>query len=227
MIGGRWKPLHYMLARSIFADVQATCGAGGVCYVRSDRPTPFAGTLTVTAVTLATGATRVVYSAPALALPAGPGAALWFNVDAGINGNTTVLVADVYEAPAQVPAWRAAATYASPLAALGGGAAPALVSSNLVLLAPPAALAAPAAAVAFTVADAVNADGTVDITLTTDAPALFVTLTALAQGRFSDNAFLLLPGAPRVVTYIPFVAPTDYATLATTLRVEHAASYAQ
>ena len=33
VIGGRWKPLHYFLRASVFADVMATCGEGGVCYV--------------------------------------------------------------------------------------------------------------------------------------------------------------------------------------------------
>jgi len=198
----------------------ATCGAGGVCYVRNDRPVPFSGAVTVTAVTLATGATSVLYSSPALALPAGPGAAIWFTLPSAPDANATVLVADVTDGGA-LEAWRARATFASPVRAAAG----ALVSSNIVLLAPPAALALPAANVAVVVAGAPNADGTVDVTLTTDATALYVTLTTLAQGRFSDNALLLLPGAPRVVKYMPFTATTDIDVLTTTIRVEHVASY--
>ena len=41
-----------------------------------------------------------------------------------------------------------------------------------------------------TATEANVADGSVDITLTTDKVAVYVTLTTLADGRFSDNAFL-------------------------------------
>lgn len=34
LLAGRWKPLHYWLKSSIYTDVMATCGAGGLCYVR-------------------------------------------------------------------------------------------------------------------------------------------------------------------------------------------------
>ena len=49
VVGGRWKPLHYFLRKSAFADVVAVCGKGGLCFVKNDRPMqPFAGTVTVT-----------------------------------------------------------------------------------------------------------------------------------------------------------------------------------
>jgi hypothetical protein len=35
-----------------------------------------------------------------------------------------------------------------------------------------------------------NADGSVDVTVTTDKLALYVTLTTLAQGYFSENAYV-------------------------------------
>ena len=66
-------------------------------------------------------------------------------------------------------------------------------------------------------------DGSVPVTLTTDATALFVTLTTLAQGRFSDNAFCMPPGTT-TVRYMPFF-DTDYDALVSSLRIEHAAAY--
>lgn len=36
VIGGRWKPLYYILKRSLFQNVIAACGGGGLCYCRSD-----------------------------------------------------------------------------------------------------------------------------------------------------------------------------------------------
>ena len=100
----------------------------------------------------------------------------------------------------------------------------ALLAENFVLLAQPAALALPAATVTFAIG-APAADGTVPITLTASATAVFVTLTTLAQGRFSDNAILLSPGAT-TVSFGPW-AGFDAAVLASSLRVEHMATYAR
>jgi len=61
----------------------------------------------------------------------------------------------------------------------------------------------PQAHVRFSVAAAANADSSVDIHLTSDAFALYVTLTTLAQGRFEDNAFIMTPG-PKTVRFFPF-----------------------
>lgn len=64
-------------------------------------------------------------------------------------------------------------------------------SDNLIPLTAPAKMALSKANVQFKTATEVNvADGSVDITLTTDKVAVYVTLTTLADGRFSDNAFL-------------------------------------
>ena len=82
----------------------------------------------------------------------------------------------------------------------------------------------PHANVTFTVADAPSArDGTVPITVTSDAFALYVTLTTLAQGHFSDNAFVMQPGTQQL-SFVP-VAGFQLAELASVLRVEHAAAY--
>ena len=82
----------------------------------------------------------------------------------------------------------------------------------------------PATTVAATVASNVNADGSVNITLSSPSFAAFVTLTTLAQGRFSDNAFMLPPTTGTVVQFVPF-GDADIATLTSSLRVEHAAQY--
>jgi hypothetical protein len=49
---GRWKPLMYLLQRSLFRDVFATCGASidgiaGSCYIRNDGVAQFDGNLLV------------------------------------------------------------------------------------------------------------------------------------------------------------------------------------
>ena len=61
------------------------------------------------------------------------------------------------------------------------------------------------------------------VALTTDAAALWVVLTTAAHGRFDDNCFLLLPGARKLVGFVPF-ADAQESVLASTLRVEHLAT---
>jgi hypothetical protein len=101
----------------------------------------------------------------------------------------------------------------------GGGAA----SFNEILLAPPKDLVLPKASVTATVAPSPKADGTIDIVLDATATALYVTLTTLAQGRFSDNAFALVPGQTNL-SFIP-IGVLDRAVLEKSLRVEHLADH--
>ena len=161
--------------------------------------------LLVEKIALATGVATAVHAEPALSLPAGPGASSFFSIDAGIDGHDFVLRARVTDA-----------------------ASGTVLTDNLVPLLPPANWSLPRdATVDFTVAPTANADGSVDIAMHTDKLAAYVTLTTLAQGRFSDNAFFLLPSEPTTVRYMPFwgSSASDYQTLVSTLRVEHVATY--
>jgi hypothetical protein len=47
VVGGRWKPLHYLYKRTLYTDVAVACGAGGACYVKNDGIAPFNGSVTV------------------------------------------------------------------------------------------------------------------------------------------------------------------------------------
>ena len=58
--------------------------------------------------------------------------------------------------------------------------------------------------------------------MTSDAFALYATLTTLAQGRFEDNAFVMLLGS-RTINFHPSVGFLIADLLS--MRVEHAASY--
>ena len=51
---------------------------------------------------------------------------------------------------------------------------------------------------------------------------MFVVLTTRAPGRFTDNAFSLLPGRPKALEFLPFGA-FDAGLFASSLRVEHLA----
>lgn len=218
--GGRWKPLHYWLMNSLFADVIVSCSDGGgsgagdagawFCFVKNDRAAEaFDGTVSIQAVQLSTGkATHVVSRSVNLAQ--GPGVTAWF--DASAIG------------PALVPG--DSILLASVEAAGVAGSAPVVVSRNFIAVEEPYKLTGlKASNVAATVAAGPNPDGTVNVTVTTDAVALWVTLTTAAHGRFSDNAFVALPGKA-TVQFMPFGSEkVDIATLRSTLRVEDVSTY--
>merc|ERR1711862_153127 len=78
-----------------------------------------------------------------------------------------------------------------------------VVSRNVIPLQTPGSMDLPKANVTFTVDSSPTPSGTYTIALTSDSPALWVVLTTLAHGRFSDNAFLLT--RPAKVDFYPFI----------------------
>ncbi len=60
VVGGRWKPLHYVLRNSIFADQLVAC-ANGTCYIKNDATVSFKGTMTINAVHFADGSVVSVF----------------------------------------------------------------------------------------------------------------------------------------------------------------------
>lgn len=174
----------------------ATCGQSQ-CYIKNDGINPFRGTVTIKSLELNTGAEQVLRSL-SVDMPAGAGITQWFQLNATTNVNETVLTAEVID--------------------LSGTRK----SFNVILQAVPVNLVLPRATVQFFVAHTVNKDGTVDINVSTDKVALYVTLTTLAQGRFSDNAFLLT--STQTIRFIPF-GPLDMGLLRSSLRLEHLAAY--
>ena len=205
VLGGRWKPLHYLLRRTLFADVVVICGAGGTCFVRNDGVAPFSGMARIVAVELATGKRTPLVSVDLsgeAALAAGPGTLRLL----------PALPLDGVSATGHVLLARCAA-------AREAGARSTLVSLNEILLGPPHSLALPVARVRAAVTT--SSDGrSVQVTVEADATALFVQLTTLADGRFSDNLFLL-PKGRRTLLFLPLARPLDMGLLRSSLRVEH------
>lgn len=95
---------------------------------------------------------------------------------------------------------------------------------NELLLGPPARLALPPAQLTFEIGVPKASAVGVPVTVSSSATALFVTLTTQAAGRFSDNAFLLLPSKNMTVSFLPW-GKLDEETLRATLRVEHLQEY--
>lgn len=97
-----------------------------------------------------------------------------------INPNKTVLVAEVRDS------------------------SDAVHSNNIIALAPPAVWEIQKATVNITSVNPSSSGRGASIVLETDHVALYVTLTTLATGRFSTNAFVALPGESTTVQFIPF-----------------------
>merc|ERR1711998_429867 len=98
-----------------------------------------------------------------------------------------------------------------------------VVCDNPVAFAHPKNMSLPKASVSFEVGAQEEGGGPVAITLSSDNFALYVTLTTLAQGRFGDNAFVMLPGS-KLIKFIPF-ANFKLAELKQSLRIEHTTTY--
>ena len=177
--------------------------------------------MTISSLEFASGAVvplRTLSFSGATALAAGPGVVHYFDVPLdNVTGATHLLTAlcTAYEGAASPPDVAMPVWAPTPLGAAG---VPRVLSFNEIALAPPHAMVLPTATVSAITASVANVDGTVDIGLTTDKTALYVTLTTQASGRFSDNAFALISAA--TVRFIPFGA-LDLKLLRSTLRVEH------
>jgi hypothetical protein len=191
-------------------DVMSTCGhlAGSkngtsVCYISNHAAgLKSKGTATLTAYDHFGNGTGVVVTKRLFALAEGPGTVEWFHADLP-SGNTTSVISTVHNEDGVV------------------------MSEHMVQLSKPKDMRVPAARVTFTIADAANADGSIDIRVSSDRVALWVTLTTLAQGRFSDNAFFL-PATTKTVKFMPFspsTAMNDHDALTASLRVEDFSMY--
>lgn len=194
VLGGRWKPLQYWYKKTIYTDVMSAC-SDSLCYVSNDSPMPFNGVVNVTTVNFESGMETAIVSKQ-LAMPAGAGTTEFFPLSFSGNATQDMLHAVVIAADGTV------------------------VNDNWIPLIEPKNMVLPRANVKVEVT---SVEDSVTIDVKSDQFALFVTLTTLAQGRFSDNAFCMTPGT-QTITFEP-IAGFDLDELKSTLRVEHAASY--
>ena len=93
----------------------------------------------------------------------------------------------------------------------------AVLSKNLLPLTAPGMLLLPP----VTITTSIDDNGT--ITLEANATAVFVWLSTLAQGRFTQNGIVLRPGTT-TIKFIP-IGALDLDTLKNSLRVEHLQQY--
>lgn len=232
VLGGRWKPLHHWMATHLYKDQMIACGvsqgsAAGYCVIKNDNGlNAWSGVWKTELIRVSDGAVLPLASVP-VSLPAGANAAQWVCPDnkgtpsSGCSTWSSILSASGCAADASNCVLRAS------LLAAGSGA---VVDSSITLLTSLGNMTAAVqpAAVTATVG-AMNPDGSIPVTVSSTAPALYVTLvSATEQGHFSDNAFLVLPEEPVTVTFLPMPMAQPLPTpqkLQSTLRVDHVGLY--
>eukprot|EP00041_Stephanoeca_diplocostata_P026329 m.707884 g.707884 ORF g.707884 m.707884 type:complete len:298 (+) comp22937_c1_seq4:166-1059(+) len=239
VIGGRWKPLHYFLKNSAYADVTASCGAarsttndaGNVttgtmlCYLRNDLAKPFQGQVVVRAVNFVTG-TVVNSTAGTATLAAGGGSTAFFCPSGPFllqqgqpDGCSTF--AEFFNATKCGPAGGEHCVLEVGVYNSDGTT----MAQSTMPLGNPEFMKLPIAKLTLEVLTDAK-DGTIRVQVSSSATALYVWLSTKAQGRFSDNAFTVLAGGTVIVDFVPFNrVQTTADTLKASLRVEHLGQY--
>ena len=227
-----------MMEQSAYTDVTAACGAEKItmmdasdeatgpalCYVRNDLPTAFEGSVTVDAIHFATGAVTSLSSVK-VSLPAGGGALGFFCAKGAASMSSGKPDCPTFQSIFDTAGCKGGAADCM-LNVTVTSAEGEAVSRNVLPLGVPSALKLPATTIKHVVKSAAAGSQSVDIELTSTATAVYVWLSTLEQGRFSDNAFVLLPGVARTVSFQSFVAAgTSSAALTKSLRVEHLQQY--
>ena len=100
------------------------------------------------------------------------------------------------------------------------------MARNVLPMALPSTFQLPEATVSFSVATAPEGSHEVGLKLTSTATALYVWLSTLEHGRFSQNAILMKPHEEYTVRFISFLeGGVSSAQLKKSLRVEHLGMY--
>jgi beta-galactosidase/beta-glucuronidase len=221
VLGGRWKPLHYLYASHLYRDAVIICGDSGQCLLKNDNAlSGFKGTWETRLQKLGQ-AKEIALGMGKVDLPRGSGAAEWVCVGG-----------DAAPCPAlsEVLSSHGCASDGSDclLRAVLTDHDDNIADDHVDLLAPPVQLALPSATINVTVVPDKAKDGSVSVLLTADTTAVLVMLTTGEQGVWSDNALMTLaPEEQREVRLrpIPGAEPIDVKALAADLRVEHLAQY--
>jgi beta-mannosidase len=222
--GGRWKPLHYWFESTLFKDIFVACGKMGECYVRNDSP--FAalqgGHVIAELVSVVTGKRKGAQMVWPVSLPAGPGAVSWFCAAEGGKMPNCPIWSDVLSVAGCAKDASDCILNLTVVNSKGQG-----LVSNPSLLAAPVVILPRLLPVLLTatvgerqVPTSGNLNPSIRVTVTATAPALFVTLSTLAQGRFSRNAFFTAGGMETVEFYPIATEGDQYSNLKASLKVQ-------
>lgn len=226
--GGRWKPLHHMMSQHLFNDQIAVCGNDGRCFVRNDDPiNAFTGSLQLSLVHLPSGAATAVSTTP-INLAPGLASFQWLCLGTGSIATGCQQLSQVLPTFGCSPNGTDCILLHNLTSTAG-----VVADLNYGMLSTPGVMAPnlPPTAAVTALINGVDADGNAIVTVTASGgPALLIQLLTLAQGRFSVNAFHLIPSsatggvATQTVLFHPF-GPLQMDILSSSLRVEHAGMY--
>ena len=248
VLGGRWKPLHYMLESCLFKDVFVACGREGQCYVRNDGHDAINATVVLRVLDVRSGVVRPIGAESVkVILGAGPAAFVWMCAGTGLSVSPCTEWSVLLQNAGCDSVSSSSCLLDVQVLSIDGR----MLASNPSLLAPASSylssLSTHPAVHASVQSPAPPTGAAISIKITCEAPAMykppllalscspvlticfymFVTLSTLAQGRFSQNSFFIGSGGCSnnnlTVDFLPFelAGGDQYDMLRDTLQVQH------
>eukprot|EP00557_Chaetoceros_sp_GSL56_P012448 CAMPEP_0176484278 /NCGR_PEP_ID=MMETSP0200_2-20121128/4368_1 /TAXON_ID=947934 /ORGANISM="Chaetoceros sp., Strain GSL56" /LENGTH=1096 /DNA_ID=CAMNT_0017880739 /DNA_START=316 /DNA_END=3606 /DNA_ORIENTATION=- len=211
VLGGRSKPLMYLLKRSIFRDVFATCGVSssdediGRCFIRNSGNDKFSG-FAIATIWFFTGE---FYSRQSFHFVLEPHDSIaYFKLELNIEfQNSTFVLLHVVDDQHMERMGQHVVIWNTPRNLYGLPKDPGLAILSVVDL----------------------DNGNFEILLGTDKVAFFIYLASSMQGTFEDNAFCMLSGSTKRIVFMSTAKPSHSIGSNTTdlfsktLRIEHLA----
>eukprot|EP01006_Ploeotia_vitrea_P031881 TRINITY_DN64165_c0_g1_i1.p2 TRINITY_DN64165_c0_g1~~TRINITY_DN64165_c0_g1_i1.p2 ORF type:complete len:866 (+),score=74.69 TRINITY_DN64165_c0_g1_i1:17-2614(+) len=211
----RWKPLHHFLQSSTFQSVMGVCGDDGSCYLRNDDGAPFKGKVTLNLVKFSDGS-RTEIASRSMSLPAGGGQISWFcaGKQSGSQCEAWSSVVAAHNCPTTADCILIVEALDDKNTLRSRNVVPLTNLKDMALTTP--------TMVSAVVASANGNTAQLNVTVSGGA-GVFVVLTTVVTGYFSDNAMVLPAGTSQIEFY--GWEGLDVNMLAETLRVEHLQMY--
>jgi len=210
VLGGRWKPLHHWLNEFLYESLFATCSsdANPQCVVKNDSPMPFDGTLTVSTLRFSDGMETMISHTP-LTLAAGAGTSTWV---------CALSQQDKCQPWSKILSAGGCGSSSDCMLITSIKASTGHIIPNYIPLTTPQMMNLTNPTLTWSV-DQENGS----VTLKANTVVVYVVLTTEAQGRFSENAFVVSAGS-KIVQFV-WYGKVDVPLLKSTLRVEHVKMY--
>ena len=181
----------------------ATANGSALCYVRNDLVRDFKGTVTVEAIHFTSGkATRLSTALVSLAAGGGTTAFLCAANSTGLSSGKPDCGSfeDIYR---EVGCVNGAADCMLNITVVSLSGTP--TSRSMLPLGVPSSFKLPPVAISHSIKPTAAGASSVEVSLASNATATYVWLSTTEQGRFSDNAFVLLPGVEKTVEFLSFI----------------------
>lgn len=204
VVGGRWKPLMYLLSRRLFRERIVACGKEGQCFSRDDSYNASVTQVIIEAWSLGRNESIRTFTWQAAHRPGRSIVYFQLPIDFQLGADVCLLT---------IPGRRSDHEL--------------LVDSDAFLWRVPRDLSQLDRAVTIHIQLTISAASeTVYLSLMSDRLALYVWLTTAAYGHFSDNAFHLRPHSPSRISFdkLPSDESLDVALFTRTLRLDHLGS---